>query len=109
MSNVKCLSCGMVNFATDEKCKKCGADLKQQVEKQQVERSKLTPCPDCEHMISRQAESCPQCGRFIQRLGVTVDRKGWARTIASGVALVYLLMGLLFVLLMALQEGRRLR
>jgi ribosomal protein L40E len=30
MSSIKCLSCGLVNFVTDETCKKCGSDLKSQ-------------------------------------------------------------------------------
>jgi hypothetical protein len=25
--------------------------------------SNLMPCPDCRRMLSRQAQSCPQCGR----------------------------------------------
>ncbi len=27
----------------------------------------LTPCPDCGHAVSRQAETCPSCGRLLRR------------------------------------------
>ncbi len=27
----------------------------------------LVPCPDCGHAVSRQAETCPNCGRLLRR------------------------------------------
>jgi hypothetical protein len=78
-ASVKCLQCGLTNFATNEQCKRCGASLSQSADatKPQVEpvrgvlspnNPSLTPCPDCGFHHSRNAEACPQCGRFIQRI-----------------------------------------
>jgi predicted RNA-binding Zn-ribbon protein involved in translation (DUF1610 family) len=118
MSNVKCPQCGLVNFSGEEKCKRCGADLSKIVEVVEQERAmhvvesrrpNLFPCPDCERMISRGAESCPNCGKFFQRMGtVTVDRSGWAGTIALGIFLIGVLYALgTFFLFSLLLAGRR--
>jgi predicted RNA-binding Zn-ribbon protein involved in translation (DUF1610 family) len=115
MSNIKCPQCGLVNFAGAEKCKRCDADLSKIVEVVEQERvtravearrPNLFPCPDCERMISRNAESCPNCGRFMQRLGaMTVDRRGWAGTIALGIFLIGVLYVLATVLIFTLLLG----
>ncbi len=120
MNSVKCPQCALINFASEEKCKRCGADISkvaEVVEQEQTAKTaaarhpNLTPCPDCERMISRQAEACPQCGRFIQRLGtLTVDRKGWAGTVALGIFLIgllYALLTFLLIVLAAALSGRR--
>ncbi len=54
-----------------------------------VATTNLGLCPDCHQLISHQAESCPHCGRFIQRFAskIVVDRKGWVSTIAWGILL----------------------
>jgi predicted RNA-binding Zn-ribbon protein involved in translation (DUF1610 family) len=109
MSSIKCPQCGLVNFATDENCKRCGAEITkvaEAIEQTNVERAaaarhlNLYPCPDCEHMISRYAEACPSCGRFIQRMAqtITINRSGWSGTIAWGVILSWLLPILLFIM-----------
>jgi hypothetical protein len=54
-----------------------------------LEPSGLFACPDCKHSCSRLAESCPECGRFFQRINddhlLRVDRRGWIWTIAGGI------------------------
>jgi predicted RNA-binding Zn-ribbon protein involved in translation (DUF1610 family) len=78
------------------------------------QKSNLFPCPDCGGHCSRQAEACPHCGRFIQRLNTTikVDRHGWISTIAIGILLAavlpwLLLIGIVIVLSVALGIGSR--
>lgn len=113
MSSRKCPQCGLVNFAGDPSCKRCGADLSGAPAAEPEQRPgpaapnpKLEACPDCGWMISRQAEACPRCGRFIQRLGaVTVDRRGWAGTIALGILLIGVLYALITFLLFVLVAG----
>jgi uncharacterized paraquat-inducible protein A len=115
MSSRKCPQCGLVNFAGEPSCKRCGADLsaaEAEPEKTPGAASaaarnpSLDPCPDCSWMISRKAEACPRCGRFIQRLGaVTVDRRGWAGTIAAGIILIGVLWALVVILLFVLAGG----
>ncbi len=66
----------------------------------------LFPCDDCGHYCSRQAEHCPQCGRFYQRFEageVKIDRRGWVWTIAGGIwwAMVFPWV-LVFILLVVL-------
>jgi hypothetical protein len=72
----------------------------------------LNNCPDCEQLVSRHAESCPHCGRFIQNLRnvvVTVGRTGWAGTIAWGVILSWIIPSLIlmvgFFILVAMIGG----
>lgn len=64
----------------------------------------LFPCPDCQRQCSRLAESCPQCGRFFQRLGppVKVERDGWVSTITNAILLAALLPVLAAVVLVFL-------
>jgi hypothetical protein len=45
----------------------------------------LTNCLDCGNWHSISAIFCPECGRMIQPLVVTVDRQGWPWTIGWGV------------------------
>lgn len=113
MSNLKCPACGLVNFADAEVCKRCGANLPVPGAQTAPPRERpinpnLNPCPDCAHPVSRQAEACPQCGRFFQRFKVTVDRSGWAGTIALGIFLIFILFVLLNILLVVLLAGHRL-
>ena len=58
-------------------------------------------CPDCHQLISHQAESCPHCGRFIQRFAskIVIDRKGWVSTIAWGILLAAVLPWLILIAL----------
>jgi uncharacterized OB-fold protein len=116
MSSVKCPQCGLVNFAGEEKCKRCESDLAEVAEDikrgqaavaEAARHPNLSPCPDCGHMVSRQAESCPQCGRFFQRFKVVVDRAGWAGTIALGIFLIFILFALVNILLVVLLVGSR--
>lgn len=94
MSSVKCPQCGLVNWTGATTCSRCGIDLKPSAEAaqgeaafkaQQSRKPNLHPCPDCEHLISRSAESCPQCGRYIQRFALTIEREGWTSTIGWGI------------------------
>lgn len=114
MSNRKCHQCGFINFADEQACKRCGADLSavtagagpEQQPAAAARNPNLDPCPDCSWMISRRAEACPRCGRFIQRLGVvTVDRRGWAGTVALGIFLIGVLYALVTFLLFVLVAG----
>lgn len=121
MNSNRCPQCGLVNFADAEVCKRCGATLSVPAAEasttapaaelsQQAPRPfnpNLYPCPDCGHMVSRQAEACPQCGRFFQRFKMVVDRSGWAGTIALGILLIFILFVLLNVLLLVLLVGSR--
>jgi hypothetical protein len=78
-----------------------------------IDRPNLGICPDCEGLISKQAESYPHCGRFIQRFNtsgtITIDRRGWSWTIAWGVLLAviipWLMMAALFVLFFVVGVG----
>ncbi|HEV2707595.1 MAG TPA: hypothetical protein VGV59_16880 [Pyrinomonadaceae bacterium] len=72
-------------------------------------------CPDCRQLISHQAESCPHCGRFIQRFAskMVVERKGWISTIAWGILLAVvipwlILLALAFLFLIGGVGGRSL-
>jgi hypothetical protein len=73
---------------------------------------RLTPCPDCNHQCSFQAESCPNCGRFFRRYdagAVVVNRANWVTTIAGGIVLgwimVSIIAGSLLILLFILGAG----
>ncbi len=66
------------------------------INESRLQVGKLGKCPDCEHLISHRAESCPSCGFFIQNLrGKTVDERGWVSRIAWGVIIGYF--GILFI------------
>jgi hypothetical protein len=59
MSSIKCFSCGLVNFASDEVCKKCGSDLKAQKSGKQ----KLsTACPRCDSENTQSFQMAYQTG-----------------------------------------------
>jgi uncharacterized membrane protein YvbJ len=88
-NSAKCPECGLVNFATAEECKRCGTALTKsgnqaggsnpeatpsaQVDLLRSENYEfgkwqlpnLTACPDCNHQVSHQAISCPNCGRVF--------------------------------------------
>lgn len=110
-SSVKCPSCGLINFGTAEKCKRCDADLgrvkevsheEAAIQAQQSRNPNLMTCSDCLHSVSRTAETCPQCGRVFSRPPLVIDRKGWAGTIGWGVVLssfFFFLLGVLFWIL----------
>src|SRR2546421_11650689 len=77
VSSVKCSQCGLVNFATADVCKRCGNAFAKDEYKseqpstappQQTQNPNLTPCPDCAHLCSHMAETCPNCGRFLQQI-----------------------------------------
>jgi hypothetical protein len=54
----------------------------------------LSACPDCQQLVSRQAEACPSCGRPLAR---PRSREGlFLRTLNSAVLLAVL--GPLFIL-----------
>jgi predicted nucleic-acid-binding Zn-ribbon protein len=54
MSSKKCLSCGLVNFASDEICKKCGSDL--------MNQKLSTACPKCASDNTQSFEMAYQTG-----------------------------------------------
>jgi uncharacterized membrane protein YvbJ len=88
-NSTKCTECGLVNFAAAEVCKRCGVALTKQgnqrlepdpasapsaqvdpVRSESYEFGKwqlpnLAPCPDCNHQVSNQAITCPNCGRVL--------------------------------------------
>jgi hypothetical protein len=45
----------------------------------------LVVCSDCGYWHSQAALICPECGRLIQPIVVTVDRQGWPWTIGWGI------------------------
>lgn len=117
-TSVKCPSCGLINFGTAEKCKRCEADLSRAKEVSQVEAASqaqqsrnpnLMTCSDCLHSVSLTAETCPQCGRVFKRPALVIDRTGWAGTIGWGVVLssfFFFLLGILFwILVISLFTG----
>jgi hypothetical protein len=59
----------------------------------------LIPCIDCDHMTSKHAEHCPNCGRFFQRFdtGVKVNHRGWITTIAFGILFAAFIPTLIFI------------
>lgn len=83
-----------------------------------VQRPNLMDCYDCGKPCSRNAESCPHCGRYIQRFAsnapvqeVIVSRVGWISTIAWGILLAavmpwIILFGIIVLLFMLSQAGR---
>lgn len=76
--NKKCPQCGLVNFASDEKCKRCDTDFSPDAAAEQATEtsqpqsmnSRLMECTDCGFHHSQHAEACPRCGRFIQKIHV---------------------------------------
>jgi hypothetical protein len=52
MTNQKCPSCSLVNFATDEMCRRCGAELS--------------------HVFSEDAGDAPRAGRLLKRALITL-------------------------------------
>jgi RNA polymerase subunit RPABC4/transcription elongation factor Spt4 len=101
MTSQKCPNCALVNFATEETCKRCGIALHEppveaeetvyrQTSQPSVIQQQLGSCPDCNNLISHRAESCPHCGRFFQSFRQTeVIGKNWSWRIAWGVVLGY--------------------
>lgn len=67
----------------------------------------LVNCPDCNHRVSRQAETCPQCGRFFQRFKseveiktpLRIDRSWWSLTVMWGVIFSWIVPLIALVLL----------
>lgn len=50
------------------------------------------PCDDCEKLISKRAEFCIHCGRFIQSLRLSeVIGRNWSLRIAGGIILAFLI------------------
>jgi RNA polymerase subunit RPABC4/transcription elongation factor Spt4 len=104
MSSVKCLQCGMVNFATDGLCKRCGADMAQasrQTFQTHAPASlssvppgplpsspNLAACVDCSRPVSLSARSCPHCGKPSGRTpagAVVSELLGMVLLIAAGI------------------------
>lgn len=42
-----------------------------------VAPSPLSPCPDCQHLVSRHARACPQCGRVQPLQSDEQKRRTW--------------------------------
>lgn len=59
-SSKRCPKCGLINFAIDEVCKRCGAFIAET--KEAPPRVPLVQCPACDATVSSQAASCPRCG-----------------------------------------------
>src|SRR3979490_3078871 len=71
MTSTKCSQCGLVNFATAEVCKRCGASIAEVTTpppSQENLKIPLIQCPACDASISSQATACPHCGQPV--LGV---------------------------------------
>ena len=60
--------------------------------------AKLVPCPDCRHMLSRLAETCPSCARPIRAAS---PREGlFLRTMNQAVALAFWVPAFLLLVLL---------
>lgn len=60
LQNGKCFSCGYSAENSQQ-------EIEQQVSQGQTSAStNLAPCPDCGHMVSMYATSCPNCGRPLK-------------------------------------------
>jgi hypothetical protein len=124
MSSKKCPQCGLVNFAGSAACKRCSGPLADaetvpnevgpppvvNVPAQVQATSNLVTCPDCNGIISRHAEFCIHCGRFLQALRPIVsnyepNRWWWAQTIGWGIITSGLIVALIFVILIELLGG----
>jgi hypothetical protein len=65
--------------------------------------STLIPCPDCGHMLSRLAESCPSCARPLRASG---PREGlFLRTLNQLTAIVFWGPFLVFLVLLVAVVG----
>jgi len=60
-SSKRCPKCGLINFAIDEVCKRCGAFIAET--KVAPPRVPLVQCLACNASVSSQAASCPHCGQ----------------------------------------------
>lgn len=106
MSSQKCPQCGLVNFATDENCKRCGASLQSAsptetpvvsgppAERQEDPNALLRPCPACGHTVSLEATNCPQCGQPLKKKSVLTKDIGFAGGIYALIILAGLFIGL---------------
>jgi len=47
-----------------------------------IENPNLTVCPDCHHMVSKDAETCPSCGRKLKT--TSTERPAELRSMTSG-------------------------
>jgi len=62
--NIKCPKCSQEYDVTEDflgkeaECPKCGCSFI-------IENPKLTKCPACERIVSREALTCPHCGQPI--------------------------------------------
>ena len=66
MTSTKCSQCRLVNFATAEVCKRCGASIAEVTTPPPSLgnlRIPLIQCPACDASISSQATACPHCGQ----------------------------------------------
>ena len=112
MQSLKCPQCNLVNFATSENCKRCGNSLLEkeeingnlssktekttQTNTQETQSSNLSACPDCNHLCSQMAGTCPNCGRFLRHIGRTKNNI-IPRAIGGIVIMLLCFLAILFV------------
>jgi len=109
-NSAKCTECGLVNFAVAEVCKRCGVALAKPSAEVDTPRSEsyefgkwqlpnLTACPDCNHQVSNQAASCPNCGRVFEKpqIQVSTSTEGKIFGISRKVVGILAALGILFV------------
>ena len=102
MNNIKCLSCGLVNFPDASVCKRCGAELAAEAEAPAPDDSPvfegwggakgggaLKACAVCHMPYDESAKRCPHCGRVIEGKAL-----GRARRVAIALIPVFLVLAL---------------
>lgn len=72
MKSLKCPRCNLVTHPNAEFCKQCGLNLKEPLP---TVNNNLFICPDCQNPCSKNAPTCPSCGRIFPPAPVSFAQK----------------------------------